>query len=216
MKVIAFNGSPRKTWNTATLLQRALDGAASVGAETELVHLYDLKMTGCKSCFSCKLAGGKNYGKHCVIKDDLYPYWEKIENADAIILGSPIYIGNLTSQMRGLIERLLYPYAEYDANHTRTFPKTVPVGIIYTMNVSAEQFKTEPYGLSFVEDSLALTCGPVEKLYSFETFQFTDYSKYVCPIFDPEERARIRKERWPIDCQNAFEMGARLAQFNQK
>ena len=46
MKVIAVNGSPRKTWNTATLLQKALDGAKSVGADTELVHLYDLNFKG--------------------------------------------------------------------------------------------------------------------------------------------------------------------------
>ena len=42
MKVIAVNGSPRKNWNTATLLQKALDGAASQGAETEIFHLYEL------------------------------------------------------------------------------------------------------------------------------------------------------------------------------
>ena len=54
MKVIAVNGSPRKTWNTATLLEHALAGAAGSGAETELVHLYDLEFKGCISCFACK------------------------------------------------------------------------------------------------------------------------------------------------------------------
>ena len=55
MKVMAFNGSPRKKkWNTVTLLKSALEGAASVGAETELVQLYDLDFSGCISCFSCK------------------------------------------------------------------------------------------------------------------------------------------------------------------
>ena len=215
MKVIAFNGSPRKNWNTATLLQSALDGAASMGAETELVHLYDLNFSGCKSCFACKLKDGKSYG-HCALKDDLYPYWEKIENADAIIFGSPIYIGNLTAQMRALIERLLYQYAVYDEDHTRLFPKVIPTGIIYTMNVTEEEFQTEPYGLSMVEDSLVLTTGPVEKLYSFATYQFTDYSKYVCPIFDPEARAKRREEQFPIDCKNAFDMGVRMVQYYQK
>jgi hypothetical protein len=47
MKVIAFNGSPRKKWNTATLLEKALEGAASQGAETKLIHLYDLDFKGC-------------------------------------------------------------------------------------------------------------------------------------------------------------------------
>ncbi len=50
MKVFAFNGSPRKEWNTATLLKKALKGAEPPGAETELVHLYDLKYKGCISC----------------------------------------------------------------------------------------------------------------------------------------------------------------------
>ena len=51
MEVIAFNGSPRKAWNTATLLEKALQGAASKGAVTELIHLYDLDFKGCRSCF---------------------------------------------------------------------------------------------------------------------------------------------------------------------
>jgi multimeric flavodoxin WrbA len=55
---MAFNGSPRKTWNTATLLEKALEGAASKGAETELVHLYDVTFKGCISCFACKTKGG--------------------------------------------------------------------------------------------------------------------------------------------------------------
>ncbi len=51
MNVLAINGSPRKNWNTATLLQNTLDGAESQGAETELVHLYDLDFKGCTSLF---------------------------------------------------------------------------------------------------------------------------------------------------------------------
>jgi len=73
MKVMAFNGSPRKTWNTATLLNKALEGAASQGAETELIHLYDLHYSGCKSCFACKLKEGASYGK-CATKDALTAY----------------------------------------------------------------------------------------------------------------------------------------------
>ena len=77
MKVMAINGSPRKTWNTATLLKKALKGAASQGAETELVHLYDLNFKGCISCFACKTRGGKSYGT-CAVKDDLRPILNRI------------------------------------------------------------------------------------------------------------------------------------------
>src|SRR5208282_355434 len=99
----------RKTWNTAQLLEYALKGAESVGAETDIVHLYDLAYKGCTSCFSCKLVGGKSYGK-CALKDELTPILEKILSADALILGSPIYVGTATGEMRAFLERLLYPF----------------------------------------------------------------------------------------------------------
>lgn len=60
MKVIAINGSPRKNWNTHKLLNAALEGAKSMGAETEIIHLYDLNYTGCRSCFACKRKGLQN------------------------------------------------------------------------------------------------------------------------------------------------------------
>jgi multimeric flavodoxin WrbA len=60
MKIMAINGSPRKEWNTATLLQKALEGAASQGATTELIDLYDLNYKGCISCFACKEKGGRS------------------------------------------------------------------------------------------------------------------------------------------------------------
>src|SRR5208283_4734894 len=91
MEVIALNGSPRKTWNTATLLEKALEGAASQGAKTKLVHLYDFDFKGCRSCFGCKTKGGPSYGR-CAVKDDLTPILNEIESVSAIVLGSPIYI----------------------------------------------------------------------------------------------------------------------------
>jgi multimeric flavodoxin WrbA len=96
VKVLAINGSPRKKWNTATLLEKALEGAASLGADTELVHLYDLDYKGCTSCFACKLKGGKSYGK-CAMNDGLTPVLEKLADVDALLLGSP----SKTSPTRG-------------------------------------------------------------------------------------------------------------------
>jgi len=79
MKVIAINGSPRKNWNTATLIKNALEGAESEGAVTELIQLYDLNYKGCKSCFSCKIRRGKSYGS-CAVNDDLTSIFMKVEN----------------------------------------------------------------------------------------------------------------------------------------
>src|SRR5271169_3957054 len=112
MKIIAFNGSPRKKWNTATLLEKTLEGAASKGAETELIHLYDLNYKGCISCFACKTKGGKSYGR-CAVEDDLTPILGKMEEIDALILGFPIYFGTITGEMKSFMERLLFPYLAY-------------------------------------------------------------------------------------------------------
>ena len=112
MKVIAFNGSPRKKWNTATLLEKALEGATSQGAETDLIHLYDLNYKGCISCFACKMKNGKSYGR-CAVKDDLTPIFKKVLDARSLIFGSPIYLGTVTGQMRSFMERLVFPFLPY-------------------------------------------------------------------------------------------------------
>ena len=72
-------------WNTGILLKKALEGAASQGAETEFIHLYDLNYKGCTSCFACKIKDGKSYGK-CAVRDELTPILRKIEESDGIIL----------------------------------------------------------------------------------------------------------------------------------
>jgi multimeric flavodoxin WrbA len=75
---IGINGSPRKGWNTHALVKNALDGAASKGAETELLNLYDLSFQGCVSCFSCKKNGSAAPGR-CALNDDLKPILEKLD-----------------------------------------------------------------------------------------------------------------------------------------
>ena len=212
MKVLAINGSPRKQWNTATLLDKALEGAASEGAETEIIHLYDLDFKGCTSCFACKLKDGKSYGK-CGYKDELTPVLEKIPEIDALILGSPIYLGTVTGEMRSFLERLVFPYLVYDANHSSLFQKKIPTGFIYTMNVDEPRMKDMNYGLhfGFNETFLGRTFGSCESLIVNDTYQFNDYSKYVVTSFSEEAKAKRRKEIFPIDCQTAYELGARFA-----
>ena len=127
-KIIAINGSPREKGNTAILLNKALEGAKEQGAETELINLYDLNYKGCISCFACKRQGGKSYGK-CICADELSPILKKIEQADALILGSPIYFGTVTGEMRSFMERLLYPYLVYDEKGSTLFSKKIPTGV---------------------------------------------------------------------------------------
>lgn len=209
--VIAINGSPRKKWNTAMLLEKTLEGAKSGGADTELIHLYDLAFTGCTSCFACKLKGGKSYGR-CAVQDDLTMVLDRIRDADALILGSPIYFGTVTGEMRSFMERLLFPYLEYKSPPSTLFDRKIKTAFIYTMNVSEEQMKAAQYAvhIGLNENVLARTFGHAETLCSFETLQFEDYSKVVFSYTDPEARKERRKTVFPKDLEKAFALGARL------
>ena len=211
VKVLGINGSPRKTWNTAMLLQKALEGAASQGAETELVHLYDLDFKGCTSCFACKLKGGKSYGK-CAIKDGLTPVLDSIANADALILGSPIYFGIVTGEMRSFMERLLFPNLAYTNPPSFLFERKINTVFIYTMNASEQQMKEFGYHLHIAANAniLSRMFGHSESLYAFGTLQFEDYSKVVSSRFDPEERKQRRKTIFSQDCEKAFALGAQF------
>ena len=212
MKVIAINGSPRKKWNTATLLTKALEGAASQGAETELVHLYDLTFKGCVSCFACKTKGDKSYGR-CAVQDGLTPLYARIEKADVLILGSPIYLGDITGQMRSFLERLVFPYLVYANDPQTLFPRRIPVAFIYTMGVPDVMAREMAYDRLFSRNEMFMqrVFGPTQSLMSYDTLQFDDYSKVVATRFDPEAKAERRRTVFPEDCRKAFEMGARLA-----
>jgi multimeric flavodoxin WrbA len=216
VKIMAFNGSPRKKWNTATLLEKALEGAVSQGAETELIHLYDLNYKGCISCFACKTKGGKSYGR-CAVKDDLALVFRGIEKADAIILGSPIYFGNISGEMKSFMERLLFPNLTYTDPPRSLFPKRIETGFIYTMNVTEDQTKEFGYLQLFNHHEMILKriFGASEYICSFDTLQFDDYSKVVSDRFDPIKKAERRKEIFPRDCEKAFEIGARFARSVQ-
>ncbi|MCX6690262.1 MAG: flavodoxin family protein [Methanoregula sp.] len=209
--IIAINGSPRKKWNTAMLLEKALEGAASQGRETELIHLYDLDFKGCTSCFACKLKGGKSYGR-CAVRDGLTTVLDGIHDADALILGSPIYFGTVTGEMRSFMERLLFPYLVYTNPPSSLFERKIHTAFIYTMNVSEQQMKEYGYPLLIAANAhvLSRTFGHSESLYAFETLQFEDYDKVVFSYFDPAARRERRKTVFPEDCRRAFELGVRL------
>ncbi|MTK64578.1 MAG: flavodoxin family protein [Methanobacterium sp.] len=216
MKIIGINGSPRKEWNTATLIKKALEGADSVGAETELIDLYDLEYKGCKSCFACKTKGSKSYGR-CNVNDDLTPVFERIEEVDAVILGSPIYFGVVTGEMRSFMERMIFPYFTYTNPPKTLFPNKINSAFIYTMNIPEEMIDDYGYKNMFESNKQLLTLlfGSSEAFMSYDTYQFKDYSKVVCERFDPEHKAKHRDKQFPIDKEEAFKLGVRMIE-NQK
>ncbi len=213
MKAIAVNGSPRKEWNTATLLQNTLSGCSAVGADTEIVHLYDLDYRGCISCFACKRVGGKSYGR-CEVRDDLTPLLERASAADVLILGSPFYFHTETGEMRSFMERLLFPYLAYTPERTSLFPRKIQTALIYTMNAPEEEMPVvhQDSSVAASRGIMAHIFGSCEALLSTETYQFDDYSKYVTTRWDPEVKVKRRAEVFPEDCRRAYELGIRLTE----
>jgi multimeric flavodoxin WrbA len=211
LKLLAINGSPRKTWNTATLLKNSVEGAASQGAETELIHLYDLAFKGCVSCFSCKTKEGKSYGR-CAVKDDLAPILEKVLEFDVLILGSPIYFGSVTGEMQSFLERLQFPFLTYTDPPASIFPGRIRTGFIFTLGADEKMAKERGFDarIAMHEFILKMIFGDSESLSCYDTYQFEDYSKVFAPRWDPEKKARRKAEVFPEDCRRAFEMGKRL------
>ncbi|MDV2481922.1 flavodoxin family protein [Methanoculleus sp. Wushi-C6] len=102
MKVVAFNGSPRKDGNTSILIRRILDELENEGIETELVQVGGQMIRGCADCRRCF----ENRDLRCAFDDDIVnDCIEKMIDADGIVLGSPVYFLDVTSEMKALIDR---------------------------------------------------------------------------------------------------------------
>ena len=211
MKVIAINGSPRKGWNTDTLLKKALDGAASAGAETEMAYLYDLKFRGCVSCLACKLQKEPRPNR-CILRDDLTAVLDKVHEADAVILGSPIYFSEITGEARSFLERFLFQYLNYD-DYTKPLSPKKRIGLVFTMNISEPKFDEFGYNVLFqrYENWMKHYFGHCETLLATDTLQAKDYSRYHLGMFDAASKQFRHDTVFPQDCQKAYELGVKLA-----
>ena len=211
MKIIAINGSPRKNWNTHILLNKALKGAESVGAHTELVNLYDLQYKGCIGCLACKVKNGKSLGR-CVVNDDLNSVLNAIHSCDGLILGSPIYFGDVTAMMRAFWERLIFQYLSYD-DYSLLFEGKKKTAFIYTMNAPESMFSKIGYDNIFktYDEMLERCFGNSVSMMATETLQVNEYNKYHMASFNESDRKKRREERFPIDCDKAYEIGKSIA-----
>ena len=110
------------------------------------------------------------------------------------------------------MERFIFPYLVYSSNPVTLYPRNIPVGYIYTMNWKEEHL--DAFGFRKVielnEGVATRIFGYSESLYSTDTYQFDDYSKYVSDRYDQAEKAKRRKEVFPLDCEKAFEMGKKF------
>ena len=135
---------------------------------------------------------------------------ERIFAADALIIGSPIYLGDVTSQVHGLIERLHFCALSYD-DYSNYFKGRVNVGIILTMNAPKIFYKTVyKRRAKEVAKSLKMLNGSVDVYASCDTLQVSDYSKYNMAGFNEAHKKDMRQKQFPKDLKEAYLMGERL------
>jgi len=101
MKVVGFNGSPRKGGNTFHAISTVFGELQKEGIETELIQLGGADIRGCRACYKCF----ETKDNRCIQKDDLNGFVEKMAAADGIIIGSPTYFANVSTEVKALIDR---------------------------------------------------------------------------------------------------------------
>ena len=206
-KIIAVNASPRKGWNTDTLVSEAAKGAETTGADIEKFDLFRLeKYTGCISCFGCKREKSKG---RCICRDGLTPVLDAIREADGLIIGSPNYLGEMSASFRALYERLIFQNLTYNTENPCCNQHPIPVLLIMTSNAPDAMYMSL---LRNYQQTLSGFVGPTEIFVSGDTLQLKDYSKtdWEWSLFDPEAK-RLRHETvFPQECQKAYALGIEL------
>ena len=204
-----IDGGPRKNFNTASMLQKFAEGAKSVSSEIEVktVRLYDLDYKGCMSCMACKIKGRAS--NVCKFKDALTPILEEIAQADGLVLGSPIYFGQITGQMQAFLERLSFPWLSYN-DYSMTAPKKMPVVLMETMNGLPDKNNSQGYGP--MEYCITSALGEPEHINAYNTYQVKNYDRFELAAFSESAKRQYRDEHWEQDLQKAYDAGKRMAE----
>ena len=148
MKILGIVGSPRKGGNTEILVEEALAATREAGAQTEVIHLADKNIAGCDGCGSC-------FKTHvCKIQDDMQSIYQQLEEADAIIFGSPVYFGGVTAQAKALIDRT------YLFLRDKRLKGKVVAPILAARRVGGGQTRTLLYGY-FMAQGMIVTRGAI-------------------------------------------------------
>ena len=149
----------------------------------------------------------------CIQRDDLSSVLDRLHEADAVVMGSPIYFSETTGEFRSFFERFLFQYLNYD-DYAKPLSPAKKTALVFTMNCPEAMFGQVGYRELFqrYEGWVKLYFGHCETLLSTDTMQVKDYSRYHLASWDGDAK-RIRHETvFPQECQKAFELGARLVQ----
>ena len=205
--IVAVNASPRRGWNTDTLVTEAAQGAQDKGATVQKFDLYRLeKYTGCISCFGCKK---EKYAGRCICRDGLTPVLDAIREADGLIIGSPNYLSEMSASFRALYERLIFKNLTYNVERPCCNERLILVLLIMTSNAPDTMYTSLVEGY---QQTLSRFVGPTQTYICGDTLQLADYGKtdWEWSMFDPQAKQRRRETVFPGECLAVREMGAAL------
>jgi len=137
MKIIGFNASPRKQGNTAWTVNKILEGAKEQGAETEVFHWSDLNIHPCKGCLGCVQRD------RCVVNDDMQKLYDALSQSDGLVLGSPVYMGQMSAQAKIFTDRLFAQITPRFSPHFKEENAGKKLALVFTQgNPDPGLFKT--------------------------------------------------------------------------
>jgi len=190
MLVVGINGSPHERGNTGFLVRKVLQGAQEQGAVTKMLDLGKMRLSPCIACATCK----KGAGTRCSKRDDMYEFYDVVDETRAIVVGTPIYFDHVSAQLKAFMDRL-YPYI--GANMERYFPKGVKAGIVITYGASGERA---------YDGVIEWIRGRLKGYYGIETVGFVKIGK--CDIYDSPNTLVVDKNEEVI--KQAIGLGAKL------
>jgi len=137
MKIIGFIGSPRKDGNTAWAVHKILEGAKEKGAQTQVFYSGELNIKPCQGCLSCVKSG------KCAVNDDMQKIYDALKQADALVLGSPVYMAQMSAQAKIFTDRLFAQITPRFSPHFKEENAGKKLILVFTQgNPNAEMFRT--------------------------------------------------------------------------
>jgi multimeric flavodoxin WrbA len=182
-QVVMFNGSPRMDGNIATILNTVAQGARDGGAEVKTYTLFKMKFMACQSCFKCRTGDGS-----CAINDEITAALQEVKTADAVVIGSPIYMMQMSGPVKNLYDRF---FPLMDTNHQPRY------GVKKMLTVYSQGMDDPLMFDSYFEYTAAM----------FPAFGFDLVDNLVCTgASDPESAERNAELKI-----KAYELGKALA-----
>jgi multimeric flavodoxin WrbA len=179
MKILALTGSPRKGSNTDILVDKILEGAKTKGHATEKLHLYDYEILPCLDCRRCK---DIETAYKCTLKDGMQELYPRLEEADTIVFGTPIYWYGPTAKMKLFID-MLRPF------------------------ITSRRLEGKKGIIAVPSEEGPKCCGPIQEMFRM-SFDYLGMENKGSILAQAYERKEIEKR--PAELKRAYELGRSL------